>query len=344
MKLVRLLLSLVLVLGVSLFVSISNGLANYSPDFTVSNVQFNPATNHLEFDFSGAPFTDSQIFSFDLRNSDADTTHLWWRTTGGSTVVCSGNHCDGFLTSGGHDGQGRNASYPYPYPLESQEMVIEVSMVGTGIEYFSSSFTYGSTGGYTCITTNPSPTPTPGPIYSSNFTASNIVLNPSTYELSFDFSGAPFTDSQIASFDLRNIDAGTTGMWWRSTGGSTVTCSGNHCEGSLPLYNGSYSLYPPDSQDMVVEVSMVGTGAEYYSQSFKFGTIWQGGACFVPATTPTPTPTPTPTLTPTPTSTPTPTPIPVPTSIQSCQNGGWMNFANPSFQNQVQCIQYFNTH
>lgn len=51
-----------------------------------------------------------------------------------------------------------------------------------------------------------------------------------------------------------------------------------------------------------------------------------------------------PTPTPTPTNTPTPTPIPVPTSIQSCQNGGWMNFTNPSFQNQGQCIQYVNTH
>lgn len=63
-----------------------------------------------------------------------------------------------------------------------------------------------------------------------------------------------------------------------------------------------------------------------------------------PTDTPTPTVTPTPTLTPTPTNTPTPTPIPVPTSVQDCQNGGWMNFTNPSFQNQGQCIHYVNSH
>jgi hypothetical protein len=32
-----------------------------------------------------------------------------------------------------------------------------------------------------------------------------------------------------------------------------------------------------------------------------------------------------------------------PTSKDQCKNGGWMNFTNPTFNNQGECIQYFNS-
>ncbi len=33
-----------------------------------------------------------------------------------------------------------------------------------------------------------------------------------------------------------------------------------------------------------------------------------------------------------------------PTNKDQCKNGGWMNFTNPSFRNQGQCVSYVNTH
>jgi hypothetical protein len=267
----KILLFLVL-LPLFLFV-VSPSHADYSPNFTATNVVFNLSTYHLEFDYSGAPFTDNQIFSFDLRNVNADTTGLWWRSTSGTTITCSNNHCSGNLTGL------VNPSYPSPYPTGSQQMVLQVYIDSTGTEYFSQSFTYSSTGGYVCLTGSPQSG------YSPTFTASNIVFTPATKKLSFDYSGASFTDSQIQSFDLRNIDAATTGLWWRSTGGTSITCSNNHCEGFLTgAVNGSYpTLWPTDPQTMVVDVY---TGSEHFSQGFAFGSIWQGGACFVPPNQP----------------------------------------------------------
>jgi hypothetical protein len=32
-----------------------------------------------------------------------------------------------------------------------------------------------------------------------------------------------------------------------------------------------------------------------------------------------------------------------PTSKDQCKNGGWQTFNNPSFKNQGDCIQFFNT-
>jgi hypothetical protein len=247
--------------------------ADYSPNFTASNIQFNPATQHLEFDYSGAPFTDSQIYSFDLRNIDADTTGMWWKSSNGTTITCSNNHCAGDLTGI------VNGSYPSPYPTASQQMVLEVYNNSTNTEYFSQGFTFSSTGGYVCLAGSPSSG------YSPTFTTSNVVFNPATYHLSFDYSGAAFTDSQIISFDLRNIDTGTSGMWWRSSSGTSITCSNHHCDGFLTgAVNGSYpTLWPIDPQQMVVDVY---TGIEDYSQGIYFGSIWQGGACFVPPNTP----------------------------------------------------------
>jgi hypothetical protein len=112
----KILLFLVL-LPLFLFV-VSPSHADYSPNFTATNVVFNLSTYHLEFDYSGAPFTDSQIFSFDLRNVNADTTGLWWRSTNGTTITCSNNHCSGNLTGL------VNPSYPSPYPTGSQQMVL----------------------------------------------------------------------------------------------------------------------------------------------------------------------------------------------------------------------------
>jgi len=261
----KILLFLVL-LPLFLFV-VSPSHADYSPNFTATNVVFNLSTYHLEFDYSGAPFTDSQIFSFDLRNVNADTTGLWWRSSSGTTITCSNNHCSGNLTGL------VNPSYPSPYPTGSQQMVLQVYIDSTSTEYFSQSFTYSSTGGYVCLPGSPQSGYTP------TFTASNIVFTPATKKLSFDYSGASFTDSQIQSFDLRNIDAATTGLWWRSSSGTAITCSNNHCEGFLTgAVNGSYpTLWPTDPQYMVVDVY---TGSEHFSQGFTFGSIWQGGACF----------------------------------------------------------------
>ncbi|HYZ59822.1 MAG TPA: PKD domain-containing protein [Nitrososphaeraceae archaeon] len=252
---------------------VSPAQADYSPNFTATNVVFNLSNYHLEFDYSGAPFTDSQIFSFDLRNVNADTTGLWWRSTSGTTITCSNNHCSGNLTGI------VNPSYPSPYPTASQQMVLQVYINSTSTEYFSQSFTYSSTGGYVCLTGSPSSG------YSPTFTASNIVFTPATKKLSFDYPGAPFTDSQVQSFDLRNIDAATSGLWWRSTSGTSITCSNNHCEGFLTgAVNGSYpTLWPTDPQTMVIDVY---TGNEEFSQGFTFGSIWQGGACFIPPNQP----------------------------------------------------------
>src|SRR6266571_7970402 len=85
--------------------------ANEPQGFTASNITFDLSTYHLEFDYSGAPFTDNQIYSFDLRNIDADTTGLWWRSSSGTPITCSNNHCSGNL-----NGQYVNYSYPSPYP------------------------------------------------------------------------------------------------------------------------------------------------------------------------------------------------------------------------------------
>ncbi len=35
-------------------------------------------------------------------------------------------------------------------------------------------------------------------------------------------------------------------------------------------------------------------------------------------------------------------PAPTPTNKDMCKNGGWMNFTNPSFKNQGQCVSYTN--